>query len=91
MKKNLDKVETLHNEGFCYIGALFHNYFTITGIKNLKSFFTPRGLRYKVAHYYIGVPLYNKTSLRRTNFANPFALRCIEVLPSSEINGLTPI
>ena len=35
MKKNLDKVETLHNEGFCYIGVLFHNYFTITGIKKI--------------------------------------------------------
>ena len=43
-----------------------------------------RGLRNKVVHYIV-VPLYNETSLKRTNF------RCKEVLFSSSINGLTLI
>ena len=41
-----------------------------------------RGLRDKVVHYIV-VPLYNETSLKRTNF------RCKEVLFLSSINGLT--
>ena len=35
MRGTIFKVETLHNEGFCYIAVLFHNYFTITGIKKI--------------------------------------------------------
>ena len=92
-------MEPLRNEEFCYIEVLFHIFYYYWDKENRSLC---RGLRYVEVPYiedcvikwfinYIGVPLYNETSLKRTIFANLLALRCKEVLLSSSINGITLI
>ena len=82
LKKNLDKVKPPKTKdqwlskicslqrGFV-ISRFFFVYFTIAGAYwGKENRFLYPGLRYKVVHY-IGVPLYNETLLKRTNFGNP--------------------